>query len=95
MASSRSELFALEYYFTAAILFKKSAHNSLSLPEYVGPNQHVLQVKDTLYDETLGGTFVTAVIAEYIVKTSKVDIRGNKRALAKVFSQAEKVGVYG
>jgi hypothetical protein len=54
-----------------------------------------VQVKDTLYDETLGGTFVTAVIAEYIVKTSKVDIRGNKRALGKVFSQAEKVGVYG
>jgi molecular chaperone DnaK (HSP70) len=50
-----------------------------------------LKVKDSLFDETLGGTFVTAVIADHIVKTSKVDVSGNKRALGKVMSQAEKV----
>ena len=50
-----------------------------------------LKVKDSLFDETLGGSFVTAVIADYIVKTAKVDVSGNKRALGKVMSQAEKV----
>ena len=50
-----------------------------------------LKVKDSLFDETLGGSFVTAVIADHIVKTSKVDVSGNRRALGKVMSQAEKV----
>ncbi len=50
-----------------------------------------LKVKDSIYDETLGGSFVSAVIANHIVKTSKVDISGKKKALGKVMSQAEKV----
>ena len=50
-----------------------------------------LKVKDSIFDETLGGSFVTAVIADHIIKTSKVDVSGNKRALGKVMSQAEKV----
>ena len=44
-----------------------------------------------MFDETLGGSFVSAVIAKHIVKTSKVDISSNKKALGKAMSQAEKV----
>ncbi len=44
-----------------------------------------------MFDETLGGSFVSAVIANHIIKTSKVDISSNKKALGKVMSQSEKV----
>ncbi len=77
---------------TPAASLTSNAASSCSIKDKsLGRSIGQLKVKDSMFDETLGGSFVSAVIANHIIKTSKVDISGNKKALGKVMSQSEKV----